>query len=480
MFKKLRIKFIIIGTIAVAVSVMALICAINVVNFVRVDKETTDIVRMLADNKGHFPGDMDAKKPGENGENGENGGEALAAGEPAPGEMFASPEEDKPVQGANEGVPENVAPIPDNMFRTREFQYETRFFSAEITAGSEYKLNLSNIATISEEEAAKLISIVASGKKTTGYTNEYKYYIRNINDDKKIVVMMDCSSRFDNLRSTAGISLGVGAVGIIIMFIFLSLATKKILQPVEESETKQKQFITDASHELKTPLTVISTNMDVLAMDTGKNEWIEGTKEQVVKMRDLVNQMVTLSRLEESEELVKGSAFRADEVTKEAAEPFLTVAEYKGKEMVVVTTDNITITTDESLYKQLISILCDNAIKYSDEEGSIKVSLEKKGRKAILQVINTSDLAATKEDVKHLFDRFYRIDSARTKSDEERNGNGIGLSIANAIALRMGGRISASADKLGNKQIREIFPNYKVAEDRYIYVFTVTLPLKDG
>ena len=463
MFKKLRIKFIIIGTIAVAVSVMALICAINVVNYVRVDKETTDIVRMLADNNGKFPEQREDMLP-----------------KVEPKETPVSPQgEDHGPSGENGAL----YPVPNGTngaFRTREFQYETRFFSAEITGGSEYKLNLSHIATISEEEAAKLISIVASGEKTTGYTNEYKYYIRNISDDKKIVVMMDCSSRFDNLRSTAGISLSVGAIGIIIMFIFLSLATKKILQPVEESETKQKQFITDASHELKTPLTVISTNMDVLAMDTGKNEWIEGTKEQVVKMRDLVNQMVTLSRLEESEELVKGSAFRADEITKEATEPFLTVAEYKGKEMVVVTTDNITITSDESLYKQLISILCDNAIKYSDEEGSIKVSLEKKGRKAILQVINTSDLAATKEDVKHLFDRFYRIDSARTKSDEERSGNGIGLSIANATVVRMGGRISASANKVSKEQIREIFPNYKAAEGGYIYAFTVTLPLKDG
>ena len=285
MFKKLRIKFIIIGTIAVAVSVMALICAINVVNFVRVDKETTDTVRMLADNNGKFPEQREDMLP-----------------KVEPKETPVSPQGEDYGPSGEKGA---LYPVPNGtngMFRTREFQYETRFFSAEITAGREYKLNLSHIATISEEEAAKLISIVASGKKTTGYTNEYKYYIRNISDDKKIVVMMDCSSRFDNLRSTAGISLGVGAVGIIIMFIFLSLATKKILQPVEESETKQKQFITDASHELKTPLTVISTHMDVLAMDTGKNEWIEGTKEQVVKMRDLVNQMVTLSRLEESEE----------------------------------------------------------------------------------------------------------------------------------------------------------------------------------
>lgn len=463
MFHKLRIKFILLGTLAVAISVMALIGAINAVNYIRVDKETTDTVRMLADNNGKFPEQREDMLP-----------------KVEPRETPVSPQGEDYGPSGEKGA---LYPVPNGTngtFRTREFQYETRFFSAEISESGEYRFNLSQIASISEDDAAELVAKVVSGKKSIGYISEYKYYIRNIGDGNRVVVMMDCSSRFDNLRSTMLISIGVGIIGIIIMFIFLSLATKRILKPVEESEIKQKQFITDASHELKTPLTVISTNMDVLAMDIGKNEWVTGTKEQVVKMRDMVNQMVTLSRLEESEELVKGSAFRADEATKEAAEPFLTVAEYKGKEMVVVTTDNITITTDESLYKQLISILCDNAIKYSDVEGSIKVSLEKKGRKAILQVINTSELAATKEDVKHLFDRFYRIDIARTKSDEERNGNGIGLSIANAIALRMGGRISASADKLGNKQIREIFPNYKVAEDRYIYAFTVTLPLKDG
>ncbi len=463
MFHKLRIKFILLGTLAVAISVMALIGAINAVNYIRVDKETTDTVRMLADNNGKFPEQREDMLP-----------------KVEPKETPVSPQGEDYGPSGEKGA---LYPVPNGTngaFRTREFQYETRFFSAEISESGEYKYNLSQIASISEDDAADLVAKVVSGKKSMGYISEYKYYIRNIGDGNRVVVMMDCSSRFDNLRSTMLISIGVGIIGIIIMFIFLSFATKRILKPVEESEIKQKQFITDVSHELKTPLTVISTNMDVLAMDIGKNEWVTGTKEQVARMKDMVNQMVSLSRLEESEKTVAGDPFMADELLKEATEPFLAIAEYKGKDMVVEAGDKLIMNTDSNLYKQLISILCDNALKYSDEEGFIRVTLDKKGRRTVLKVMNTSDLAAGKEDLKHLFDRFYRVDSARTKSHGERSGNGIGLSIAQAITVRMGGKIGVTFEEMDENRIKELFPGVKIPKSGYVYIFTVTLPLKES
>ena len=209
----------------------------------------------------------------------------------------------------------------------------------------------------------------------------------------------------------------------------------------------QKQFITDAGHELKTPLTVISANMDVLALETGRNEWVDSTKKQVSDMRALVDEMIYLSRLNEEEAKLERREIDMSALVRDAAEPFQAMAEYKGKSLCVEAGDGVRMTGDEGALRRLVSILCDNAVKYAPEGDGIMLELKKAGRGAVeLRCENAVSEPMDDETLRHLFDRFYRADASRSR---ENGGYGIGLSIARAVAERHGGSMTARRTRDG-------------------------------
>lgn len=202
---------------------------------------------------------------------------------------------------------------------------------------------------------------------------------------------------------------------------------------------QKKQFITDAGHELKTPITVIATSLKVLEMEVGKQKWIDKAMLQTEKLTELVNSLVTLSRMDEEESPFKFEKFSASDAIRETAESFADFACSAGHELKISVPADISYCGDEYNIRQLVSILLDNAIKYAVPDSPISFSLEKNRRGIIIRTLNECE-KIDPEDLDKLFDRFYRADKSRNC---ETGGFGIGLSMARSIAEAHGGSVEA-------------------------------------
>jgi signal transduction histidine kinase len=226
--------------------------------------------------------------------------------------------------------------------------------------------------------------------------------------------------------------------------VLVMLASRKAVEPTIRNMEQQKQFITNASHELKTPLTVISTNMELLEMETGDNPWIKSTQKQTAALRRLVDELVYLSRMEEENPPLTVEELDAGKLLEETAEPFVSMAEFGGREMTVEAEEGLRMTGDRASLQRLMSTLCDNAVKYASD-GPIRAEIHAEGKnQVVLRVSNPVAEPLSKQQCEQLFNRFYRVDESRNK--DKKSGFGIGLAIAAAIAEKHGGRISAAME----------------------------------
>ena len=233
-------------------------------------------------------------------------------------------------------------------------------------------------------------------------------------------------------------SLLADAACILLVFLLVVLLSRRAIDPVVRSAQQQKQFITDASHELKTPITVIATSLKVLEMETGKQKWIDKAMAQTEKLTSLVNSLVTLSRMDEEDSPLRMEDFPVSDAVRETAETFVDFAASKGHELHLSITDGLTYRGDEYAVRQLVSILLDNAVKYALPDSPIEFSLEKAKRGVVLRSSNACEDVAP-ENAQKLFDRFYRADQSRSSG----SGFGIGLSIARSISEGHHGSIRA-------------------------------------
>ena len=247
---------------------------------------------------------------------------------------------------------------------------------------------------------------------------------------------------YQQLRSVGLVllwSLAADAACILLVVVLVVLLSRRAIDPVVRSAEKQKQFITDASHELKTPITVISTCLRVLEMETGKQKWIDKAQAQTEKLTALVNALVTLSRMDEGVSPLKMEPFPLSEAVADTAEPFRDLAQSKGHDLVLDIAPELTYRGDEYAIRQLVSILLDNAVKYARADSPITLTLEKTRRGIALRCRNGSD-PIPEDTLTKLFDRFYRADPSRSAAT---GGFGIGLSIARSIAEAHRGSICA-------------------------------------
>lgn len=237
-------------------------------------------------------------------------------------------------------------------------------------------------------------------------------------------------------------SIFVSIFGVTAVFILVLLLSKKAIEPVAESYEKQKRFITDAGHEIKTPLTIIDADTTILEMEYGENEWLSDINIQTKRLTGLTNDLIYLSKMEEENTKAAMIEFPFSDVTEETAQSFQNLAKVQNKHFIMDIQPMVTLKGDEKAIRQLISILLDNAVKYCGENGQIKVSVWKKGKNAMLSVYNTTK-EMKKENLSHLFDRFYRTDESR---NSQTGGYGIGLSIAKAVVTAHKGKIQASSE----------------------------------
>jgi signal transduction histidine kinase len=333
-----------------------------------------------------------------------------------------------------------------NNARTAEMPYMARYFWVRFdSSGKVSETNTRNIAFITEDNAKEYATSVYSTGKEKGFFHTYRYKTGSGDDGSKIIVFTDISAQMINVYKLLGQSLLIGAFALLAMFILVFLFSGQAVAPVVESLEKQKRFITDAGHELKTPLAVISANVDVLELESGKSEWSSSIKNQVKRMNSLVKNLLTLSRMDEERMHVVYSDFDMSNAVKETSESFEAIAESKNKKYQVDIEEDIHIIGDKNAIVQLTSLLLDNAMKYSSEKGSIHILLSR-GKNIVLEVSNTCDYIPD-GNLDRLFDRFYRADSSRSR---ETGGYGIGLSVARAIANSHGGEIEAlrSGDRI--------------------------------
>lgn len=327
---------------------------------------------------------------------------------------------------------------------TDESKYGLRFFAA-VTDDEGLTLNLENeqVATISDADKMSYLSIAVRRNQEEGFFtvghSTYAFQRTELDESLNLYVIMDCTRQLHSMHVFALASVYIGLASMILLLLILSAFAKKAVAPVVNNIESQKMFITNASHELKTPLAIISANTEVLEMTEGKNEWTESTLEQVQRMTELISHLITLSRLQEKDEINLVDV-NISEVTEKVASEFRILAEKNGLSYETAITPGRMVKADEAGLRELISILIDNAVKYCTEGGTIHIALEPKIHGTVLMVSNTFP---EKEGMDHsrFFDRFYRAD---TSHSSEKKGFGIGLSMAKHFTEMFKGKISVS------------------------------------
>lgn len=322
-----------------------------------------------------------------------------------------------------------------------ETPFQTRYFSVVVSDGAVESYSLDNIAAVDESEAESYALKILGDGSDSGFTDIYRYRVADCEDGTRII-FVDCRQELESFRNTLVYSVGVSLLGFLAVFMLVLFWSKKIFKPVAESYSKQKRFITDASHEIKTPLTIIDANTEVIEMVNGESEWTKNTRDQVKRLTALTNQMVALSRLDENPEPKEKAKFDLSDVAYEVIDHFSSLSEVRGKKISADIEDGIKYVGDENSIRQLISILVDNAMKYAVESADISISLKRDGRKVKFVLKNLTDgMEEGSQDI--LFERFYRPDSSR---NSETGGSGIGLSLAKSIVESYKGRITARCD----------------------------------
>ena len=326
-------------------------------------------------------------------------------------------------------------PLPDV-----EANYMTRFFIVRFDS-EENVLSVSTdyVASVDENEAVQFARKVLVRGTERGYMKEYRY-VRTDSADTVGVIFLNTSREQQDMKSLRNLTLVVAGGSLVLVFILVVLFSGRAIKPIENNIKQQKQFITDASHELKTPLTSISTSVDVIALEHGEDEWTENIRNQTERMTKLVSELVTLSRLDEDSPLPDKEHFSVSNAAWEIVEVYQSSAKADNRNLTVDIQEDVSYFGDKNSIQQMLSVLLDNAVRYSPPNGEIRFSLAGKRNRVQIEVFNTCDYARP-PDVSRLFDRFYRPDSSR---DTNTGGTGVGLAIARAVAEAHGGTIGAS------------------------------------
>lgn len=335
--KKLQIKFILITMLAVIIIVIGVFAVVTLENYKMNNKQLDLLLDFISENDGYMPEKKDKKYN----------------------------------------------------YLADEALYSTRYFSIKLDEnGKIIDINLDNIASVEKEEAIeiskevlknsknigtyhKLANSILENKKVYGFFSNYKYKINSINKGK-LIVFIECETELQTFKIATIRSFTVTCIGIIIIFILLIMASKKILNPVFKSIESQKNFVTNASHEFKTPLAVIMADIDILEMTVGEDdEWLNSIKNQTHRLNTLTKTLLTLSNIQDGKASLETSKFSINEVINEEIEELkILIGERKVN---FEPKSDFIMSADKNMIKQVVNILLDNAIKYTPEDGKINI-----------------------------------------------------------------------------------------------------------
>ena len=445
MIRKLRIKLVAVSMASLIAVLGVIAAAANISGWMNIIKDADAILDLLAENGGVFPERMLDPGIRDNDVDGQFGSEfAESGGYPQPYEP-PEPNDKKLWDGRRRR---------GGMF-SQETAFETRYFYVCLDSGGAVaSVNTANIAAVSQEKAGEYAVSVFSGGAERGFCDAYRF-ISVPDGDGRRIVFLDRTREIETFRSFLTSSILISAAGLAAVFLLITLLSARIVRPISDSYEKQRRFITDAGHEIRTPITIIDADADVISMDVGEdNEWVADIKKQTKRLADLTSELINLAKMEEGAPASKMIEFPVSDIADECARSFSGLAKAQGKSFDIDIAPSLTMKGDERNITQMINNLLDNAMKYSPEGGRTGIKLSRAGRSIRLEVYNDAGIMP-EEDIKHIFDRFYRADKSRSSKS---GGFGIGLSAAKAVADSHRGKISASQDENGVFRVTAVFP----------------------
>ena len=422
MIRTLRRKFILAAIVSVFLVLLLLIGSINILNYRSMAAEADSTLQILSANQGSFPRQMFKYQD--------------SPPVPPQGEGRGG------IFGARRG-------------RSDELAYQSRYFTARFDAdGICSQISLDNLVSLSEAEARSLAEAVFATGREKGFAGEYRY-CRTVSGGEAMLLFLNCQREFYTFRTFLYASIGVSLAALLAVLFLLVLISGRIVRPIVESYEKQKRFITDAGHELKTPITIIQADADVLESEMEEeNEWITDIHRQTHRLTELTADLIYLSKMEEENPSLRMQELPLSDLVEETAQSFQAPALTRGKNFRSSVIPGLRMIGDEKAIAKLVSILLDNAMKYSPEGGEVYLSLEKAGRNARLTVRN-STLPMEQGNADRLCERFTREDASR---NSESGGFGLGLAIAKAVTEAHRGKIHAESEDGASLTVSAEFP----------------------
>lgn len=394
MIKKLRFKIIIVMMIAVVVVLSVIIGGINIKNYHDLTKRADSTIEILKMNDGKFP--------------------------------------QKPMPGNNN--PFEMSP---------ELPFESRFFTITYNESNEVmEVNIDKVASINKDEAIEYGNKAIKNKKNKGFMDSYRFLVFEKENQETMIIFLDCNRELDSFSKVLNTSIIISVIGVCVVFVLVLIFSKIVTKPVVQTYQKQKSFITDASHELKTPLTIINASCEILEYNDQNNEWIKTIKDQTKRLTDLTNKLVFLSKMDEESKKAMMTDFSLSEVMNEVITSYLPLSVTTNKKIVYNILPNVSMNGDLLMIKEMLNLLIDNAFKYASNNSDININLKTQGKSKIIIISNLAENLPS-GDLKILFDRFYRLDSSR---NSETGGHGIGLSVVKAIVELHKGKITIFSD----------------------------------
>ena len=386
MFKQLQKSFVKSAMLSFTAVLLVVLVAVNVVNYRQTVNQVDRLGTMLVNNDGTFP---DAPE----------GGMA-------------------PKEHPEHGMPKGME------FR-KDDQMATRYAVVRVANGTVQSVDRTHLVSLDEEALKELGLRIAQGTSTKGWEGSLRYQVAKT-DAGTMVVLVDANKETQQVSRLMMVTGAVFVLCLAVVYVLVRLVSKRAIRPFVENVERQQQFIANASHEIKTPLAVLSANTDLLEMMGTEAKFVDSNKRQIKRLNSLVEQMLLLSRYDEGEATATKEEVDLVAVTKDIVEEILPVLNEKGLQVEFTGEAQTIITTNKSAMTELIRILLDNAMKYTVGEPVITVEAKRNQ----LAIGNETE-PMTKEQVSQIFDRFYRVDSSRNRTT---GGSGLGLSIAQKIA----------------------------------------------
>ena len=322
---------------------------------------------------------------------------------------------------------------------TPETAFETRYFIVELTEQREVKaVDLEHIAAFDRHSVTETISKVIQTGGSRGYVDYYRFGLFPSEDGGSTMIVMDCFLMLQAADNMLRITVIIFCVCALIVFLLLLFFSGRAIRPFAENLERQRQFVTDASHELKTPLSILSADLDLLSDSCGESRWLGSARTQIARLDKLIRNLVELARTEETIREGASEVFSLSDIALASAEVFAPLAEAEGNTLAAEVAAGVELRGVQDDLFRLFSILLDNAVKYCDAGGTIRLSLSQRGRTVRLSVSNPC-AGLNPAQLPRYFDRFYRADSSRSRTT---GGYGIGLSTARAIVARHRGRLT--------------------------------------